>query len=222
MPDSHQSIWDAEPDEPATGSRWARPLQALHRLSEALHRARPAEQTPHERSSGEVTTQPLGGRGHALREAHRALRRQLRRHRALQSLLPHLCYIEQALGRQGSAALVEMPLRVLQRGLQQLDRMPWEPHPEPALDPLNTLRLRLIEAIEIRRLHDEVRHPETADVPGDSFIGSADSLLSTQGPDSLSPGGVVVDDPPDSAFDGPHRPTGQHNTPPGQTGSRRR
>lgn len=237
--DSHHSVWSVTPEAARTGSAWAHPLQALQRLTCAIKQARqerqmhPAGQTqahPQERSSGEMTTLPSGGRGQALREAHRELRRQMRRHPALRQVLPHLYFVERSLARHGTAALFDMPLWVMQRALPQLDRLPLDEQPDAQPDeqpdalahPLHTLRLRLIEAIEVRSL--QVAVEPAAPEHDDSFHGSPDTLdsldgrMSRLGPMSLPPAGIVVDELPDSAFDAPacdppHRSSPHHRGP---------
>lgn len=208
--DSRISVWGAEPDEATSGTRWTQPLKAWQRLAGALKQARQVLQAheadqgharQHERSSGEMTTLPSGGRGQALREAHRELRRQMRRHPALRRVLPHLYYVERSLAHHGTAALLDMPLWVMQRALPQLARLPLNDYADPTLHPLHTLRLRLIEAIETRSLHVAVNGPMTED--DDSFHGSLDSQMGAAGPLSLPPAGVVVDEMPNSAFDAP-------------------
>jgi len=208
--DSRISVWGAEPDEATSGARWTQPLKAWQRLAGALKQARQVLHVhdadrglarQHERSSGEMTTLPSGGRGQALREAHRELRRQMRRHPALRRVLPHLYFVERSLARDGTAALLDMPLWVMQRALPQLARLPLDECADTTLHPLHTLRLRLIEAIETRRLHVAVSAPLAED--DDSFYGSLDSQMSAAGPLSLPPAGIVVDEMPNSAFDAP-------------------
>lgn len=210
LQDSRISVWGTEPDDAPSGPRWPQPLKAWQRLAGALKQARQARQLheavqaharQHERSSGEMTTLPSGGRGQSLREAHRELRRQMRRHPALRQVLPHLYFVERSLARHGTAALFDMPLWVMQRALPQLGRLPLDEHPDALEHPLHTLRLRLIEAIETRSLHVAVKHPVTAD--DDGFHGSPDSQMSALGPMSLPPAGIVVDEMPNSAFDTP-------------------
>jgi hypothetical protein len=59
---------------------------------------------------------------------------------------PHLYFIERALAHQGSAALPELPVRVLQRGLQQLARLPADNLAERVQ--FSVLQQRLEEAID--------------------------------------------------------------------------
>lgn len=98
-----------------------------------------------------ATTLPAPGRGRALRAAHRALKRHLRSHPALKQMLPHLWAIERALARRGSLALMRLPLPVLERGLRQLALLQRDDGPPEDAHDLRVLRLRLIEAIELRR-----------------------------------------------------------------------
>lgn len=110
-----------------------------------------------------ATTLPAPGRGRALRAAHRTLRRHLRGHPAMKQLLPHLWALERTLSRHGSAALMRLPVPVLERALRQLALLQRDDEPpeggdadhagrwrEDAQD-LRVLRLRLIETIELRR-----------------------------------------------------------------------
>jgi hypothetical protein len=207
LQDSHISVWSVTPDDATGGSAWVHPLKVWQRLAGAIRHARQvhgagqARAPQRERSSGEMTTLPSGGRGQALREAHRELRRQMRRHPALRQVLPHLYFVERALARHGTAALFDMPLWVMQRALPQLGRLPLDEHPGAFEHPLHTLRLRLIEAIETRNLQVAVERP--ASEGDDSFHGSPDSQMSALGPMSLPPAGIVVDELPNSAFDSP-------------------
>ncbi|MBI5258450.1 MAG: hypothetical protein HY855_18230 [Burkholderiales bacterium] len=88
----------------------------------------------------------LESRGQLLREAHRSLRALIKQHPGLRQVMPHLAYIERALARKGSRALMRVPVAVLQRGLEQLERL----QAEQPRDALRTLRTRLVEAIALR------------------------------------------------------------------------
>lgn len=226
-PDSRISVWDTDPEEAPAGTPSPQPMTTWQRLAVALGQLRPARPpTPASahrpaRHSGVPTSLPSSGRGQALREAHRVLRRELRRHPALPKILPHLAYIEQWLARRGTAALFEMPLSVMQRGLQQLARVPWEDRPEASSLPLQTLRLRLIEAIESRHLHVAVQHQAAEDE--DSGHGSPDSPTSLGASPSLPPTGIVDDDLPSRGFDDlDHDPLPRAAASPGGPGWRRR
>jgi len=61
------------------------------------------------------------GRGEALRLGHLALQALLVEHPDARQVMPHLSHLEQALGRQGSRALIGLPVKVLQRALDQLE-----------------------------------------------------------------------------------------------------
>ena len=122
--EGRNSVWDFEVDEPdgartrrATATFWQRLCRAVALLGS---RRRAAD----ERSSAEISTLPSGSRGQALREAHRFLRRQLRRNSAVRAVMPDLRQIEQALAALGSSALLELPIPVLRRGLMQLGHLP--------------------------------------------------------------------------------------------------
>jgi hypothetical protein len=61
-------------------------------------------------------------------------------------VLPHLTYLEQSLARLGSRALVDLPVKVLQRAMDQLDSIGGGEH----ADALLPLRLRVEESIRQR------------------------------------------------------------------------
>jgi hypothetical protein len=87
-----------------------------------------------------------GSRGEALRQAHAALQTLLAGHDDARHMLPHLSHLEHSLGRIGSRALTTLPLKVLQRALDQLDMLEGR-HRDDALMPL---RLRVEEAVRQR------------------------------------------------------------------------
>jgi len=92
------------------------------------------------------TSSKSGGRGEALRQAHLALQALLAEHRDARHVLPHLTYLEQSLARHGSRALLDLPLKVLKRALDQLDTIDGRA-PAQALLPL---RMRVEEAVRQR------------------------------------------------------------------------
>ncbi|HET7527291.1 MAG TPA: hypothetical protein VFK10_15225 [Burkholderiaceae bacterium] len=93
-----------------------------------------------------ATSSKSGGRGEALRMAHVALQTLLAEHREARHVMPHLTHLEHSLARQGSRALLELPVKVLQRALAQLDTIEGGRQAE-ALVPL---RLRVEEAVRQR------------------------------------------------------------------------
>ena len=97
------------------------------------------------RMAAPASTKP-GSRGEALRMAHLALQALLVEHRDTRHVMPHLGHLEQALARQGSRALIELPVKLLQRALDQLDTIQSAAQAE-ALVPL---RLRVEEAVRQR------------------------------------------------------------------------
>ena len=82
-------------------------------------------------------------RGEALRMAHEALQALLARHENARQVVPHLRHLEHALARSGSRALIELPDKVLQRAMDQLDML----EGARRSDELMTLRLRVDEAM---------------------------------------------------------------------------
>ena len=97
------------------------------------------------RMAAPASTKP-GSRGEALRLAHMALQALLVEHPDARQVMPHLSHLEQALARQGSRALIELPVKVLQRALDQLDTIQSAAQAE-ALVPL---RLRVEESVRQR------------------------------------------------------------------------
>jgi hypothetical protein len=109
-----------------------------------------------------------GSRGEALRMAHLALQALLIEHRDARHVLPHLGHLEQALSRHGSRALVDLPLKVLQRAMDQLDTIQSGTHAE-ALMPL---RLRVEEAVRQRtpvNLRGDIANVEVTDASASQY-----------------------------------------------------
>ena len=199
LQDSQQSVWAFESTERPPAPGWLQPLKAWQRWAEqrkARHPA-PAHLGAHDHQRCEATTLPEPGRGQALRQAHRALRERMRAQRGLRQVLPHLYFIERALSRQGSVALLEMPVWVLQRGLQQLSRLPADSLTER--QQLSVLQQRLVEAIASRSLRAS-RPLVRAESP-DSFMGGLDSQLGTRSAFNTAPGGLEVSEVPTSVYD---------------------
>jgi hypothetical protein len=82
-------------------------------------------------------------RGEALRMAHEALQALLAQHEDARTVTPHLSHLEHALARNGSRALIELPLKVLRRAMEQLDML----EGARRSDELMPLRMRVDEAI---------------------------------------------------------------------------
>lgn len=194
LQDSQDSIWPFELADAPARPAWLQPLQAWQRWSaqRRLQRSVRAGARAQDHQRSEATTLPEQGRGKALREAHRALRDRMRAQRGLRQVLPHLFFIERALGQKGSVALLEMPVWVLQRGLQQLSRLPADSLAERTQ--FSVLQQRLVEAIATRSGH--VRPPMRPDSP-DSFMGGLDSRHAS----NTTPGGLEVSEVPHSAYD---------------------
>lgn len=196
--DSQLSVWALEPAEqrPAAPG-WLASLTEWRRrqLRQPPRQSDPANAA--DAARGESTTLPEAGRGQALRLAHRALRDRMRAQRELRRVLPHLYFIERSLARQGSAALLEMPVWVLQRGLQQLSRLPADSLDERVT--FNVLQQRLVEAIQMRSMAAS-RKGGRAESP-DSFMGGLDSQMGSRSAVNTSPGGLEVTELPHSAYD---------------------
>ncbi len=200
-------MWQSHSEsEQAPPPRWPQASKLWQRLTQGLQTSKP--DTHAERTSGELTTLPGASRGHLLREAHRGLREVMRQERALRRLLPHLYFVERSFARRGSMALMDVPVLVLQRALQQLDKVPLGSEGGGLdLSHLQILRYRLAEAIGLRSRH------LTSSSKGsqDSFNGALDTLPNSRGGLSTLPGGLDVSEATPSLFDevaeGRHRPT---------------
>lgn len=191
--------WQSHGESEPPAARWPRVTGLLQRLTDGLKSGRPAP--PDERTSGELTTLPGASRGHLLREAHRGLRELMRQHSGLRRVLPHLYFIERSLARRGSMALMDVPVLVLQRGLQQLDRVPvGNDAGALELSHLQILRYRLAEAIGLRSRHLGAGASKRS-AGQDSFNGNLDTRPSSRGTLSTLPGGLDVSEVPHSLFD---------------------
>ncbi len=199
LQDSRVSIWGEEPAPARPGPGWLQALKGWQRWAEQRRQRAPsaAAAAAHDHQRAEVTTQPEPGRGQALRLAHRALRDRMRAQRGLRRVLPHLYFIERALSRQGSVALLDMPVWVLQRGLQQLSRLPADSLTERTQ--LSVLQQRLVEAIRSRSLmaSSQAKRPESPD----SFMGGFDSQLGARSSFNTGPGALEVSEVPRSVYD---------------------
>lgn len=130
------------------------------------------------------STRP-GGRGEALRMAHLALQALLVEHRDARQVMPHLSHLEQALGRQGSRALAELPVKLLQRALDQLDTIQSAAQAE-ALVPL---RLRVEEAVRQRtpvNLRGDIANVEVTDASASLYDEVEDELTNRMALDEAS------------------------------------
>jgi len=119
------------------------------------------------RMEAPTSTKP-GSRGEALRMAHLALQGLLIEHRDARHVLPHLGHLEQALARHGSRALIDLPLKVLQRAMDQLDTIQSGAHAET----LMPLRLRVEEAVRQRtpvNLRGDIANVEVTDASASQY-----------------------------------------------------
>ena len=113
------------------------------------------------------SSKPIG-RGEALRLAHLALQALLIEHREARHVLPHLSHLEQTLARQGSRALVDLPLKVLERAMDQLDTIEGGAHAEQLLP----LRLRVAEVVRQRtpvNLRGDIANVEVTDASASQY-----------------------------------------------------
>ena len=168
-------------DSRAGMTRWP-VFQRLAALSSRLRGDR-------ERTSAEITTQPAAGRGQALREAHRTLRKHMSSHPAIRQVMPHLAMVEKSLGRHGSRALFRLPLPMLRRSLEQLALLQRDDESQQDALNLRVLRLRLMEAISVRG-HRPRPVARDSSLPVDSL-----------GLGSLHEGGVEVRDASHDEFE---------------------
>jgi hypothetical protein len=117
----------------------------------------------------QTTTSSKGsGRGEALRLGHLALQALLIEHRDARHVLPHLSHLEHALGRSGSRALTDLPVKVLQRAMDQLETIQDGIHAEAMLP----LRLRVEEAVRQRtpvNLRGDIANVEVTDASASQY-----------------------------------------------------
>jgi len=114
-------------------------------------------------------------RGEALRLSHLALQSLLQEHRDVRHVLPHLIFLEQSLARQGSRALIELPLKVLQRAMDQLDTIQVGQQAEALLP----LRLRVEEAVRQRtpvNLRGDIANVEVRETSVSQYDEAEDEL----------------------------------------------
>lgn len=194
LQDSQDSVWTFEAAEPARPSGWM--LKTWQRWATQRRAVRQAGSADDAERS-EATTLPEPGRGKALRQAHSALRDRMRAQRGLRQVLPHLYFVERALSRQGSLSLMEVPVWVLQRALQQLSRLPADSLAER--EQFSVLQQRLVEAIASRssRAAQPLRRPESPD----SFMGGLDSQFDGRSQFPGSAVGLEVTEVPHAVYD---------------------
>lgn len=192
--DSPDSVWAFETDEPNRRSGWM--LKAWQRWS-AQRRVGRSAGNPDGAERSEATTLPEPGRGKALRQAHSALRDRMRAQRGLRQVLPHLYFVERSLSRQGSLALMEVPVWVLQRALQQLSRLPADSLAER--EQFSVLQQRLVKAIASRS--SRAAQPQRRAESPDSFMGGLDSQLDGRSQFATGPGGLEISEVPRSVYD---------------------
>lgn len=195
LQDSQDSVWTFEDVEPpAKSSSWMR--KAWQRWAGQGRSERPVSSKGEaEGQQAEAPSEP--GRGKALRQAHVALRERMRVQRGLRQVLPHLYFVERSLSRQGSMALMEVPVWVLQRALQQLSRLPADSLTER--EQFSLLQQRLVEAIASRSRH--AAQPQRRVDSPDSFMGGIDSQFDGRSAFQTGHGGLEISEVPHSVYD---------------------
>ncbi|MFO1220056.1 MAG: hypothetical protein U1E89_16940 [Burkholderiaceae bacterium] len=107
-----------------------------------------------ETPAGKTANSKSGSRGEALRLAHEALQQLLDRHDDARRMMPHLHHLEVTLAQTGSRALKTLPIKLMNKAMDQLDLIEGSGHS----DELITLRLRVAEAVKRRtpvRVNDD-------------------------------------------------------------------
>jgi len=130
------------------------------------------------------TSSRPAGRGEALRLAHLALQALLVEHRDARQVMPHLSHLEQALGRQGSRALIDLPVKLLQRALDQLETIQSGAQ-AAALVPL---RLRVEEAVRQRtpvNLRGDIANVEVTDASASQYEEAEDHFTNRMALDEI-------------------------------------
>jgi hypothetical protein len=197
LQDSQDSVWTFEDVEPpAKSSSWM--LKAWQRWAGQRRSARPATGKG-DVEGPEAEAPPEPGRGKALRQAHVALRERMRVQRGLRQVLPHLYFVERSLSRQGSLALMEVPVWVLQRALQQLSRLPADSLTER--EQFSLLQQRLVEAIASRSRQSAQPQPQRRVDSPDSFMGGIDSQFDGRSAFQTGHGGLEISEVPHSVYD---------------------
>jgi hypothetical protein len=157
---------------------FSRPLK-LKRIGLQLHVVFDAS-----RMEAPTSSKP-SGRGESLRLGHVALQALLVEHRDARHVLPHLNHLEQALARNGSRALIELPVKVLQRALDQLDTIA-SGSQAAALLPL---RLRVEESIRQRtpvNLRGDIANVEVRETSVSKYDEAEDELTNRMALDEAS------------------------------------
>jgi len=157
---------------------FSRPLK-LKRIGLQLHVVFDAS-----RMEAPTSSKPAG-RGEALRLGHVALQALLVEHHDARHVLPHLNHLEQALARNGSRALIDLPVKVLQRAMDQLDTITIGSH-AAALVPL---RLRVEEAVRQRtpvNLRGDIANVEVRETSVSKYDEAEDELTNRMALDEAS------------------------------------
>jgi hypothetical protein len=156
----------AQKDKPGFGPlKWAhklfsRPLK-LKRIGWQWHVvfAETRLQAPNSKGSS---------RGEALRLAHEALQALLAQHEDARNVVPHLSHLEHALARSGSRALIDLPDKVLERAMEQLDLL----EGGTRSDALMPLRMRVDESMRRRapvNLRGDIANIEVRETSASQF-----------------------------------------------------
>jgi len=161
----------------ASGKRGFHPLRWLRRLfSRPLKLKRIGLQLhvvfDASRMEAPTSSKPAG-RGEALRLAHVALQALLVEHDEARHVLRHLSHLEQALARNGSRALVDLPVKLLQRAMNQLDTIDSGSHAQALLP----LRLRVEESVRQRtpvNLRGDIANVEVRDASASQYDAAED------------------------------------------------
>ncbi len=123
-------------------------------------------------------------RGEALRLSHLALQALLHEHRDVRHVLPHLLHLEQALSRAGSRALIELPLKLLQRAMDQLDTIEAGQQAQALLP----LRLRVEESIRQRtpvNMRGDIANVEVRETSVSQYDEAEDELTNRMALDEI-------------------------------------
>ncbi len=172
----------------AAAKRGFHPLRWVHRvLSRPLKLKRIGKQWhvvfDVSRMEASTPSKP-SSRGEMLRQSHLALQTLLQEHRDVRHVLPHLIHLEQALARQGSRALVELPVKVLQRAMDQLDTIVGGRQAEILLP----LRLRIEEVVRQRtpvNLRGDIANVEVRETSVSQFHEADNELTNRMALDEI-------------------------------------
>jgi hypothetical protein len=139
----------------------------------------------------EVPNSKTLGRGESLRQGYLALQSLLAQHDDARHVVPHLSHLEHTLARNGSRALTSLPLKLLQRAMDQLDMIEGTARGEA----LMALRVRVDEAVRRRtpvNMKGDIANIEVRDASPSQFDEAEVHWTNRMELDAISSGAVAI------------------------------